>query len=53
MPDWAVNLTIGLAGALLGFIGGFFTKTISLKIKQKAQGNSNKQSVNVETNGKE
>ena len=53
MPDWAVNLIIGLAGVFLGFIGGFFTKTISFKTKQKVQGNDNKQSVSVKIDGKE
>lgn len=35
MEDWLVNLIIGLASAVLGFIGGFFTKTYSVKSKQK------------------
>lgn len=53
MPDWAVNLIIGLAGVVLGFVGGFFTKTISFKVHQKSKGNNNKQNVSVKTNGKE
>lgn len=45
MEEWIVNLIIGLASALLGFIGGFFTKTYSIKIKQKSKGNNNKQTI--------
>ena len=35
MPDWLVNLTVGILSALLGFIGGFFTKSQQIKMKQK------------------
>lgn len=35
MKDWLVNLIVGLARAVLGFIGVFFTKTYSIKSKQK------------------
>ena len=35
MKDWLVNLIVGLASAVLGFIGVFFTKTYSIKSKQK------------------
>ena len=52
MPDWAVNLIIGLAGAMLGFIGGFFTKSLSFKIKQKSKGSKNQQKVSVNVNEK-
>ena len=51
MPDWLVNLIIGLVSSVLGFIGGFFTKTYSLKIKQKAKGNNNKQQIGDINNG--
>ena len=51
MPDWLVNLIIGLVSSVLGFIGGFFTKTYSLKIKQKAKGNNNKQQIGDIHNG--
>ena len=52
MADWLVNLIIGLVSAVLGFIGGFFTKTYNLKIKQKAKGNNNKQQIGDLHNGK-
>ena len=52
MADWLVNLIIGLASVVLGFIGGFFTKTYSLKIKQKSKGNNNKQQIGDINNGK-
>lgn len=45
MEEWAVNLIVGLASALLGFISGFFTKTFQVKIKQKAKGNNIKQNI--------
>ena len=52
MPDWAVNLIIGIATAVFGFISGFFTKSKLTKIKQKTKqkitGNNNTQSVNME-----
>ena len=43
MEDWLVNLIVGLASAVLGFIGGFFTKTYSIKSKQKIGGNYEKE----------
>ena len=54
MEDWQVNLIIGLASVFLGFIGGFVTKTIQikLKIKQKAKGENIKQSIGNINNGK-
>ncbi|HIR65799.1 MAG TPA: hypothetical protein IAC95_02810 [Candidatus Fimimonas gallinarum] len=51
MPDWAVNLIIGIVTAVLGFISGFITKSkltkIKQKTKQKINGNKNTQSVNI------
>ncbi len=51
MPDWAVNLIIGIVTAVFGFISGFFTKSKLTKIKQKTKqkitGNNNTQSVNM------
>ncbi len=41
MPDWLVNLIVGIFSVLLGFIGGFFAKTQQIKIKQKSKGNKN------------
>ena len=52
MEDWLVNLIIGIASAILGFVSGFFTKTYSIKIKQKAKGNNNKQQIGDLHNGK-
>ena len=52
MPDWLVNLIVGLASVVFGFIGGFFTKTYTLKIKQKVKGNNNVQSIGDIKNGK-
>ena len=51
MPDWAVDLIIGLAGTILGFIGGFFAK--SIVAKQKIKGNNNSQRIGDINNGKE
>ena len=52
MPDWAVNLIIGIVTAVFGFISCFFTKSKLTKIKQKTKqkitGNNNTQSVNME-----
>ena len=53
MEDWLVNLIVGLASTVLGFIGGFFTKTYSVKIKQKIKGNNNRQSIGSVNNGNE
>ena len=53
MEDWLVNLIVGLASAVLGFIGGFFTKTYSVKSKQKIKGNNNQQSIGCVNNGNE
>lgn len=52
MADWLVNLIIGLVSAALGFVGGFFTKTYSLKIKQKSKGNNNNQQIGDIKNGR-
>lgn len=46
------NLIIGLVSAILGFAGGFFTKTYYIKITQNAKGNNNKQSIGDINNGK-
>ncbi len=52
MPEWAVNLIVGIVTAILGFIGGFFTKSKLIKEKknfnQNIKGNNNTQSVNIE-----
>ena len=45
MAEWLIDLIIGVFSAILGFIGGFFTKTFSIKIKQKIKGNNNKQQI--------
>ena len=52
MEDWLVNLIIGLASVILGFVGGFFTKTYVIKIKQKAKGNYNNQQIGDINNDK-
>ena len=52
MEEWMVNLIIGLVSAILGFIGGFFTKTYYIKIKQNAKADNNKQSIGDINNGK-
>ncbi len=52
MEEWLVNLIIGLFSAILGFIGGLFTKTFSIKIKQKTKGKNNKQQIGDINNGK-
>ncbi len=51
MADWLVNLIVGLGSAILGFIGGFFTKSYVVRIKQKIKGNNNKQSIGDINNG--
>lgn len=52
MPEWAVNLIVGIVTAILGFIGGFFTKSKLIKEKknfnQNIKCNNNTQSVNIE-----
>lgn len=52
MPEWTVNLIVGIVTAILGFIGGFFTKSKLIKKKknfnQNIKGNNNTQSVNIE-----
>lgn len=53
MPDWLVNLIIGLASAILGFVSGIITKSYSIKIKQKIKGNDNKQQIGAVDNGKQ
>lgn len=50
-PEWVVALIVGLATAILGFIGGFFTKTYQVKIKQKAKGKNINQKINGGHNG--
>ncbi len=45
MPDWLINLIIGLVSVVFGFISGFFTKTYCVKIKQKTRGKNNKQQI--------
>ena len=45
MADWLVSLIVGLSTAILGFIGGFFTKSYQVKVKQKTKGNNNKQTI--------
>ena len=54
MDDWLVNLIIGLTGTILGFLGGFLTKSINIKNKQKSKGINNKQQIQIGdvTNGK-
>lgn len=52
MEDWLVNLIVGLGSAILGFIGGFLTKTYQVKIKQKAKGNNINQNIGNINNGK-
>lgn len=52
MQDWVVNLIIGLSSVVLGFVGGFFTKSYQVKIKQKTRGHNNKQNVEVNIDGK-
>ena len=52
MPDWLVSLIVGLVSAILGFVGGFFTKTYSIKIKQKSKGNNNNQQIGDIKNGR-
>jgi len=52
MEDWVVNLIVGLSTALLGFLGGFFAKSLQVKNIQKIKGNSNKQSIGDVSNGK-
>lgn len=53
MEEWIVNLIVGVFTAALGFLGGFFTKTYQVKIKQKAKGNNNKQTIGEIQNGRE
>ena len=45
MPDWLVNMIVGLASVIFGFVAGFFTKTVNVKIQQKVKGNNNKQTI--------
>lgn len=52
MPDWLVNLIVGLASAIFGFVSGIITKSYSIKVKQKIKGNSNKQQIGEIDNGK-
>ena len=52
MPDWLVNLIIGLTSAILGFVSGIITKSYSIKVKQKIKGNGNKQQIGDIDNGK-
>ena len=50
MPDWSVNLIVGIVTAILGFISGFLVKSHQIKIKQKAKGNNITQQVGDVTN---
>ncbi len=52
MEDWLVSLIVGLVSAIFGFIGGFFTKTYQVKLKQKVKGDNNKQHIGNINNGK-
>lgn len=52
MQDWLVNLIVGLVSAILSFLGGFLTKSYQIKIKQKAKGNNNSQSIGDVKNDK-
>lgn len=52
MQDWQVNLIVGLVSAFLGFLGGIITKSYQIKIKQKAKGNNNSQSIGDVKNDK-
>ncbi len=52
MEEWMIDLIIGLGNLIVGFVGGFLTKTYSVKIKQQVKGNNNKQSVGEINNGK-
>jgi len=52
MEDWMINLIIGIFSAILGFVGGFFTKTYQIKVKQKIKGNNNTQTIGNINNGK-
>ncbi len=52
MPDWLVNLIIGLASAILGFVSGFITKSYYVKVKQKIKGSNNNQQIGDIDNGK-
>lgn len=52
MADWLVNLIIGLASVILGFVSGIVTKSHHIKVKQKVKGNNNKQQVGDIHNGK-
>lgn len=45
MANWIVDLIVGLVGVILGFVGGFFTKTIVIKHNQKIKGDNNKQQI--------
>ena len=51
MPDWLVNLIVGLVSAILGFISGIIAKSYSIKVKQKIKGNGNKQQIGDIDNG--
>lgn len=49
MDEWLVNLIIGIASIVFGFISGFFTKSFTYKkqnkISQKAKGQNISQSI--------
>jgi hypothetical protein len=50
MPDWSVNLIVGVVTAILGFISGFLVKSYQIKIKQKAKGKNITQHIGEVTN---
>lgn len=51
MPEWLVTLIVGIVTAVLGFIGGFFTKTYQVKVRQKAKGENINQNIGNVNNG--
>ena len=51
MPDWSVNLIIGLVSSILGFISGFFVKGSVVKVKQNAKGKNIEQNIGEIKNG--
>lgn len=51
MEDWQVNLIVGILSAILGFIGGFFTKTYQVRNIQKAKGKNINQTIGEIKNG--
>lgn len=51
MPQWSVDLLIGILSVILGFISGFFVKGYTVRVKQKIKGCNNIQKNEV-NNGK-